>query len=134
MQWLSGMRITADRLNDATPVALTSTVVPAAGFTLTNFTGRKSGGVVEFSVTLTRSGADLPAASASGNIGDVTACVLPPDCRPVDLQIVQFDKSGVASGSVRISAGGGCNLTSMDPTSQIQTGNSVNFSGAFVTG
>ncbi|MFD3984194.1 hypothetical protein ACFWRU_00540 [Streptomyces californicus] len=128
------MRITDSRLNDHTPIALTSSPSPAAGFSVSSFTGRRVGGVTEWSLVLIRSGAALPAADSTGNIGDVQCATLPAGCRPGDLYVTSFDKAGTASGSVRILPSGVCTLTSMDPTSSIGTGASVNFSGTFVTG
>ncbi|MGW4305068.1 hypothetical protein [Streptomyces californicus] len=134
MLWQPGMRITDQRLNDFAPVPLTSTATPATGFTVSSFTGRRAGGITEWSLVLIRSGAALPAADSTGNIGDVQCAVLPPGCRPGDLYVTSFDKAGTASGSVRILPSGVCTLTSMDPTSSIGTGASVNFAGTFVTG
>ncbi|MGW1221469.1 hypothetical protein ACWD6O_13690 [Streptomyces californicus] len=134
MLWSPGMRITDARLNDHTPVALTSTATPATGFTVSTFSGRRAGGVTEWTLILIRSGASLGAADSAGNIGDVVCATLPADCRPADMYVTSFDKAGTASGSVRILPSGVCTLTSMDPTSSIASGASVNFAGTFVTG
>ncbi|MES9554773.1 MULTISPECIES: hypothetical protein [unclassified Streptomyces] len=131
--WQPGMRITAARLNDFTPTPLASTATPAAAFTLTSFTARKTGGVVEWSIILVRSG-DAITADAKGNISDVACATLPPDCRPGALATVTFDTAGIASGSVRIATSGVCTLTSLDPTASIGSGATVNFSGAFAAG
>ncbi|MFD0344002.1 hypothetical protein ACFVH0_35950 [Streptomyces sp. NPDC127117] len=133
-QWLAGMRITAARLNDYTPVALSSSVTPATGWAVTSFSARRAGGTVEWTVFLSRTGASLAAADAAGNIGDILACTLPANCCPGARYITQFDKGGTASGSVRIEASGACTLTSMDPTSAIGNGNTVTFSGTVAAG
>ncbi|MGW1405017.1 hypothetical protein [Streptomyces sp. NPDC002403] len=133
-QWLAGMRITAARLNNYTPVALTSSVIPAAGWGLSSFTARRAGGTVEWTVILSRTGASLPAADSTGNIGDILACTLPADCCPGSRYITQFDKGGTSSGSVRIESSGTCTLTSMDPTSAIGSGSAVSFSGTVAAG
>lgn len=132
-QWLAGMRITADRLNDASPVALTSPSAPAPGFTLTAFTARKTSGVVEWSIILVRSGATITAGS-SGNINDVICATLPGDCWPGATYYTSYDKAGTATGSVRVSTSGVCTLTTLDPTAALAAGDTVNFSGAFTTG
>ncbi|ARF62904.1 hypothetical protein B1H20_17045 [Streptomyces violaceoruber] len=134
MLWQPGMRITDLRLNDFTPIPLTSTATPASGFTVSTFSGRRAGGVTEWTLILIRSGASLGAADSAGNIGDIACATLPPDCRPADMYVTSFDKAGTASGSVRILPSGVCTLTSMDPTSSIASGASVNFAGTFVTG
>ena len=133
-QWQAGMRITAARLNNFAPVVLTESVVLATGWALTSFSARRAAGTVEWTVILTRSGDALAAAGSSGNIGDVLTCTLPASCRPGARYITQFDKGGVASGSVRIETSGTCTLTSMDPTSAIAQNDSVTFSGTVAAG
>ncbi|WP_030847341.1 hypothetical protein [Streptomyces griseus] len=134
MLWSPGMRITDARLNDFTPIPLTSVATPASGFTVSTFSGRRAGGVTEWTLILIRSGAALPAADSAGNISDVACATLPLDCRPNDMYVTSFDKGGTASGSVRVLPSGVCTLTSMDPTSSIATGASINFAGTFATG
>lgn len=130
--WQPGMRITASRLNDFTPVALTSTPTAATNFALNTFTARKGGGVTEWEVMLTYSGTTITA-GATGNITDTLACTLPADCRPGGEAYELYEVAGVTAGSVRILANGQCLLTTLYPTSSIGA-NSVKFSGAFVTG
>jgi len=132
--WLAGMRVTAGRLNNHDPVDLTSTVTAATGFSLSVFDARKAAGVVEFNVTLIRSGASLAAADSAGNMIDVVCATMPTDCLPAGRWTGAFEKSGQASGGVRIEANGVVTLVSMDPTSQITSGATINFSGAFATG
>ncbi|MFE2936657.1 hypothetical protein [Streptomyces sp. NPDC059278] len=132
-QWLAGMRITAARLNDFTPIALTSTATARTGFTVASFSAWKAGGTTNFAVILTYSG-DIVTSSSSGNIGDLDCLTLPPDCRPRATNYGAYDKSGTASGAVRYLASGLCTLTTLDPTATIQSGNTINFSGAFATG
>ncbi|WP_406014319.1 hypothetical protein OG520_22110 [Streptomyces sp. NBC_00984] len=131
--WQPGMRITAARLNDFTPVPLASTATPAAAFTLTSFTARKTGGVVEWSIILVRNGGAITA-DAKGNIGDTDCATLPSDCRPGAIYFAPFDTAGIASGAVRVATNGLCTLTSLDPTASIASGATVNFSGAFAAG
>lgn len=131
-QWQPGMRITDVRLNDYTPVALTSTPTAAAGFAVTAFSARESGGTTEWSVILTYSGTTITAGS-TGNINDVLCCTLPADCRPGAEAYELFEVAGITAGSVRIGTDGQCTLTTLYPTSSIGA-NTVKFSGSFQTG
>lgn len=132
-QWLAGMRITAERLLDNTPVALTSTPVAATGFSVSNFTARRAAGSTEWSLILTRTGAALTASSA-GNLADTLCVTLPADCRPVSQAPILWETAGIASGACRVAATGDITLTSLDPTAVLATGATVNLAGTFATG
>ncbi|MER8086623.1 hypothetical protein ABTZ57_16170 [Streptomyces sp. NPDC094048] len=131
--WQPGMRITAARLNDYTPVPLTSTAIPAGGFTLTSFNARRAAGTVEWSAILVRSG-DAITAGATGNITDVDCLTVPADCRPGFTYFGLYETAGVASGALRVSPAGVVTLTSLDPTASIAKNATVNLSGTFATG
>lgn len=131
--WLAGMRITAARLNDFSPISLATSVTPAAGFTLTSFSARNAGGTTEWGVVLVRTGATITADSA-GNIADTLCCTLPSNCRPGATYQVGYEKSGTAGGIVRIAADGTCLLTTLDPTATITASSTINFAGTFATG
>jgi len=130
--WQPGMRITDVRLNDYTPVALTSTPTAAAGFALTSFNAKKSGGTTEWSVFLTYSGTTITA-SSTGNIADTLACTLPSDCWPGAETYEMYEVAGITAGSVRIMPNGQCLLTTLYPTSSIGA-NTVKFGSSFQTG
>ncbi|MBC2903533.1 hypothetical protein [Streptomyces cupreus] len=130
--WQPGMRITDVRLNDYTPVPLTSTPTAAAGFSLTSFSGRKSGGTTEWAVVLSYSGATITA-SSTGNIGDTLCCTLPSDCWPGAETYEIYEVAGVTAGSVRLMTNGQCLLTTLYPTSSIGA-NTVKFGSSFQTG
>lgn len=131
--WQPGMRITASRLNDFTPVSIAATATPATGYSLTAFNARRAGGTVEWAVVLVRTGEAI-VADSKGNIGDSQCVTFPPGCRPGATSYATFDTAGIASGSVRIATSGLCTLTSLDPTAAIAVGASVNFSGTFAAG
>lgn len=133
-QWQAGMRITAGRLNNFSPVAVVGTVTPATGFTLSSFDARKAGGVTEFNVILVRSGAALSAADSVGNLPDTVCCTLPTNCRPNTTFNGVYEVAGLNMGSVRISSDGTCTLTTLSATAVISTGRTINFSGSFATG
>lgn len=132
-QWLAGMRITADRLNNFSPVPVTAAVTPAAGFSATTFDARKAGGVTQFTVVLSRTGGAVTA-DAAGNIVDTPCCTLPAVCRPGTTYNGVYEKSGQAGGTIRISSDGTCTLTTLNGGASIGSGNTINFSGAFATG
>lgn len=131
--WLAGMRVTADRLNDFTPVALTSSPTAATSFTVTTFTARRAGGSVEWSVLLTYSGSTITATS-SGNIGDTLCMTLPEDCWPGSETYALFEVAGVSAGSIRIMPNGQCLITSAYPTSTIVSGNTVKCGASYAAG
>ncbi|MEW2631779.1 hypothetical protein AB0903_09000 [Streptomyces sp. NPDC048389] len=133
MEWEAGMRITDERMNDHTPVALTSSPTPAANFSVGSFTAYKSSGVTVFTVTLNYSGSTITA-DAAGNIADTACCTLPSDCRPQATMNTAWDKSGAAVGAVRIQPSGLCQITSLDPNATLASGNTVNFCGTVATG
>lgn len=132
-QWLSGMTITAGRLNNFDPVTVTGTVTAATGFTTSSFDARKAGGVTQFTVVLSRTGSNITG-DAAGNIGDTLCCTLPANCRPGFTYNAVFEKSGQATGSVRILTDGTCTLTTISAGAVIGAGNTINFSGAFAAG
>ncbi|MFC9949187.1 hypothetical protein ACFVIN_01240 [Streptomyces prasinus] len=131
-QWQPGMIITAARLNDFTPVLLTTNPVAAAGFSVNSFSARRAAGMTEWAVTLGYTGTAITA-NATGNIGDTLCMTLPPDCWPAAETYEIFEVAGTTAGSVRIMTNGQCLLTTLYPTSTIGT-NTVKFSGAFATG
>lgn len=133
-QWLAGMRITAGRLNDSTPVAVTGTVTPATGFSVSSFDAQKSGGITQWTVILIRTGGTITA-DAGGNIIDAACCTMPANCRPGPMTYnAVYEKAGQATGSIRILPDGSCTLTTLSTGASITSGNTINFSGTFVTG
>ena len=75
------MRITADRLNDDTlEASTTSGLTAGTDFTVNSFSGRKLHGIttVEVFCQYTGTGVTL----VSGNLPDVTMCTLPAGWRP----------------------------------------------------
>ncbi|MER6147949.1 hypothetical protein [Streptomyces hirsutus] len=131
-QWQPGMIITAARLNDFTPVPLTTTPTAAAGFSVNSFSARKAAGMTEWAVVLSYSGTTITA-NSGGNIADTLCMTLPADCRPAAETYAMFEVAGTTAGSVRIMTNGQCLLTTLYPTSSIGT-NTVKFSSSFAAG
>lgn len=92
--WLSGMEITAERLNDGpTPVVVTTGLTAATGFTVGAFSARKTGHLVELYMILTNTNA-----ITGGNISpDLTVATLPDGYAPAE-QINDIFGNGVVGG------------------------------------
>lgn len=85
MQWLAGMTITADRLNDHSVDEVSSAgAVASTGWSISSFEGRRVSGVTTVNLLVTRTGADVPQSAAdSGNIvADPPIATLPVGWRP----------------------------------------------------
>lgn len=132
--WQPGMVITAARLLDFTPVALTSSPTAGTDFTVTSFSARRAGGTVEWGVLLTYSGSTLTAGSTGNITGDPVCMTLPEDCRPGAETYAMFEVAGVSAGSARIMPNGQCLITSAYPTSTITSGNTVKFGASYAAG
>jgi len=132
--WQPGMIITADRLNDYTPIPLTVSPTAAANFSVGSFSARKSGGSTEWSVSLTYTSATSLNATDQGNIADTLCMTLPPECRPFSETYTVFEVSGLRAGTVRIMTNGQCLLTTMYPSTMITQNQTVKFSASFAAG
>lgn len=127
MQWLAGMTITADRLNDhSVEETVTSGVTPAAGWTVNSFEGRRVSGVTTVNLLMTRSGADIAQSAAdSGNItGDPLVCALPSDWRPGATANGNYG-NGTVDGEFSINTAGQITLRSISGASGIVSGTNV---------
>lgn len=132
--WQPGMIVTAERLNDFTPVPVSVTATPATDFTLESFSARKSGGTMEWTAELRYTSATTITANSAGNIAEKLCMTLPPECRPASNVYTSYDVSASALGSLRITTAGECWLSSLDPTATIATDNLVRFYASFATG
>lgn len=131
--WQPGMVITAARLNDFTPVDVSSLPTAATDFSVTSFGARRAAGTVEWGVLLTYSGSPLTAGS-TGNLADTTCMTLPTDLRPGSETYATFEVAGTTSGAVRIMPDGTCRLTTAMPGSSISSGSTVKFGASFAAG
>lgn len=135
MEWLAGMRLTEDRLNDNTAdEETTAGLTVATGWSLNGFQGRKVNGITTVYVSLNRTGATITATSAGAlSGGPVLGCTLPIGWRPPDTIIENFDKSGVADGGISILATGTCTIQSMSPTATIASGNDITWFSQWIS-
>lgn len=102
--WLSGMLITADRLNDNTSTQTTSGLVAATNFTVNSFLGRKVSGVTILDMYVQYTGSGISA--ASGNIADTQICTVPSGWRPPDQTINGIWDTGTNYGGFVIGTDG----------------------------
>lgn len=123
MQWLAGMRMTEDRLNDNTADETTTAGLTAAtNFAVSSFEGKKVNGVTTVNCVVTYTGSALVATSAGNVTPDVLACTLPVGWRPPETVTTSFDRSGTADGSISISTSGACTVRTMSPNATGTTG------------
>jgi len=128
MEWLAGMRMTAERLNDNTAdEETTAGLTVATNWSLNGFQGRKVNGITTIYVSLNRTSATALTASAAGALGPQLVCTLPVGWRPPDTVIENFDKSGTADGAVSILPTGTCTIQSMSPTASIAQNQDITF-------
>ncbi|MEU9972355.1 hypothetical protein [Streptomyces sp. NPDC051014] len=108
--WLSGMRVTADRLNDHTADATTTSgLVAATDFTVNSFSGRKASGTTTVVVFVQYTGSGL--ALSSGNLIDTLMCTLPAGWRPPETINATWG-DGTESGECTIGTTGQITLRS----------------------
>lgn len=123
MQWLAGMRMTEDRLNDNTADETTTAgLVAATNFTVSSFSGKKVNGVTTVNCAVSYSASALTATSAGNVTPDVLACTLPVGWRPPETVTTSFDRSGTADGSITILTNGTCTVKTMSPNASGTTG------------
>lgn len=132
-QWLAGMVITADRLNDGIdPTTTTSGATASTGFSLSSFSGRRTGKVVTVTVNCTRTGAMISETSAgSGNIDDTAMATLPSGWRPPELMEALWD-SGFNDGGATISTSGVITLRTTSGSAGINTGHNPRVSASWI--
>lgn len=108
--WLSGMLMTADRLNDySLDDETTSGFVTGSGFSLNNFWANRSRSTVEMNIYVNRTGADITA--TTGNITDTVVGTAPSGWRPNSASTINGVWSdGTASGEWVIGTDGVCTL------------------------
>lgn len=124
MQWLAGMTMTADRLNDNTVDAVTSSGLTAGtDFTVNSFSGRKVNGVTTVHVYLSYTGAGVT--QTNTNIADITIATLPAGWRPPEV-INAIVGNGIWIGECTIGTTGvitlraiSYNLTTTNPNTRL---------------
>lgn len=123
MLWLSGMIMTADRLNDySLDDETTSGFVIASGWTLNNFWANRQGATVEMNIYANRTGGTITA--TTGNIGDTLVGTAPSGWRPNSASTINGVWSdGTASGEWVIGTDGLCTLRTS--SSDITNGRNV---------
>lgn len=133
--WLAGMRITADRLNDNTVASTTSTgAVASTGFSIVDFSGRKVNGITTITITCTRTGANIgETAAGNGNITDTAMAVLPVGWRPPEATQTIWD-SGFNDGGATVATNGTITLRTTSGSTGIQTSQNPRVSAQWISG
>lgn len=113
-QWLAGMKITADRLNDySLDDSTTSGLVAATDFTVNNFWANRQGATVILDMYLQYTGAGITA--TDGNIADTAICTVPSGWRPNSASTINGGwDDGSESGGFVIGTDGICTLRTSD--------------------
>lgn len=135
-QWLPGMRITADRLNDGLdPTTVTTGLVAATGFSVADFEARRLGSrLVSFTATLLNvSSTALMSGTNNGNIaGDPVIATLPSGWGPNEVVAAVWDNGTVFGGAV-IGTGGGISLRTITYNQAVGTGTNIRVAGTYIT-
>lgn len=130
--WLAGMLITADRLNDGVDAtSTTSGCTAASGFTLNDFEGRISGQVCTVDVYLSVTSTINTTSSTSSNITDTLCATVPAGYRPAHVASVVWG-DGTESGEAIIDTDGTVTLRTSDYNQAISSGRNVRVHGTYV--
>lgn len=108
--WLAGMRVTADRLNDySLDAETTSGLVAATNFSVNNFWANRHGATVEMNIYLQYTGSGITA--TAGNIPDTLCCTVPVGWRPNSASTLNgIWDNGSQSGGFVLGTDGLCTL------------------------
>lgn len=132
-QWLAGMEITADRLNDFTATETTSGVVDASGFSTSSFVGRKVSGMTFIELFTNRTGASIAeGATNTGNIADTLVATLPSGWRPQET-INCICGNGSVDGEAVIGSDGTITLRSISGNTGWASGSNLRFTSVWVS-
>lgn len=107
----------------------TSGLTAASGWAVTSYYARRRGGVVSFTCSFTRSGADL---SAGDNLGDTDIGTLPAGWRPLDEGFECVASTGYGDGAVNVYGSGLMRLRTWTANGIIRKEHNLRVSGAFV--
>lgn len=109
--WQPGMRITAARMNDGIDATTTGTgLVAATGWSVTSFTGTRSGKHVILDFVLHRSGADITVSNQGNFSPDVFCATVPTGWCPTTGTINGTWDNGTAEGGFVVGTDGKVNI------------------------
>lgn len=133
--WVGGMRITADRLNDNSLTEETSTGLTAgSGFSVVSFSGRRVNGITTVEAFVNRTGSAIAeGATNTGNISDTTLATLPSDWRPGET-INAVWGNGSNDGECTIATDGIISLRSTSGNSGIANDTNVRVTAFWISG
>jgi hypothetical protein len=132
--WLAGMEITADRLNDNTATdEVTSGVVDASGFATSSFVGRKVSGVTTIELFTNRTGATITeGATNTGNVADTAVATLPSGYRPQEA-VNCIVGNGSVDGEATIASDGSVVLRSISGNTGWANGSNLRFTACWIS-
>lgn len=104
----------------------------ASLFTVTSCVGRRSNGVVAFSVTLTYTGAPIVGNATTGNISDKLCLTFPSTWFPPDQKVEAIDVDMLSGGTLFVNTDGTCVINSLYPGSTMATNSVIKFSTSWV--
>lgn len=126
-QWLAGMKVTADRLNDGvSPTQITTGMTAQSGFTMVSFSAYKVGHEISFYALVSNTSTITP---TGVNITDTNVAALPTGWWPLD-QVNGTYGNGTADGEFIIAASGMLQIRTANAA--LTSGGNLRFSKTFV--
>ncbi|MER5769547.1 hypothetical protein [Streptomyces sp. NPDC001985] len=131
--WLSGMRITSDRLNNDDPDEETSAgLVAGSGFSTLSFQGRRYRGVVYINALLTKNSGTIEAVAGSGNLSpEPTIGTLPDGWRPPESLGVSWD-NGTVEGVLLVNTNGTLVLRTITYNQAVANATNIRFNTSWI--
>lgn len=128
-QWSAGMKITAGRLNDHTPLYYYSGLTAATNFEDSGTFIQIVSGIAFFNITLTYTGATSITPTTNGNLSpDVLAATLDEQYRPLAKFWTQFGNGATSGGTATVDVDGSITLTATNnENTNITTSNPLQF-------
>ncbi|MBT2505163.1 hypothetical protein J7I98_04470 [Streptomyces sp. ISL-98] len=126
--WLAGMRITAGRLLTHTSTITTAGLAAAAGFSVNDFRGARSGNTVVLDMYVQRTGAAI--ALVGGQLPDTDICTAPSGWRPAAGPVNGDWDDGICTGGFVIATSGLCTLRTS--TADIATSRNLRLHISFI--
>jgi len=133
--WVSGMQLTADRLNDNSVTETTTTGLAAStGFAVNSFSGRRVNGITTVMAQVDRTGALITeTAAGNGNITDTAMCTFPSGWRPPET-VNTIWSNGFNDGECTITSTGVVTVRTTSGSVGMATGTTVRISTTWITG
>jgi hypothetical protein len=109
----------------------TTGITAGTGFSVSSQSWMMKNGMCTFTVTLTRTGADITT-PASGNIADTIVATLPSGMRPAHVTPAVGGSAGTREGSYSVGTNGDITLVRFVPSQTLGNGDTISVAGVFV--